>query len=167
MIRTLFLILPFLLSTWAMAASSDKLQTAYVKAHQTTLNYKTKTGIYIGQVKMTQGTTTILADRITTYFNKNDQLEKAVAIGKLASYTTLPDNSKLPFTASGEIINYYPIQGYVELIGQAKATQGNDSLAGPHIKYNINQQTVISLPVSTGHTTIIIQPEQKLSVGKG
>lgn len=163
MMRIIFLILILLIPAWTMAASSDKQQTAYVNAHQTTLNYKKRTGIYIGNVKMTQGTTTILADKVITYFNQDNQLEKAIATGNLASYTTLPDNSKLPFTAAGQTINYYPLQGYVELIGRAKATQGKDSLAGPHLKYDINQQTVVSLPEKTGHTTIIIQPDQKLS----
>ena len=163
MMRVIFLIVFILIPTWGMPASSDKHQVAYVNAHQTTLNYKTRTGIYIGNVKMTQGTTTILADKVITYFNQANQLEKAIATGNLASYTTLPDNSKLPFSAAGQTINYYPLQGYVELIGQAKATQGKDSLAGPHIKYDINKQTVISLPEKTGYTTIIIQPDQKLS----
>ena len=50
----------------------------------------------------------------------------------------------------------------MELIGEAKAEQGKDSLAGPHIQYDINKQVVTSLPAPTGHTTIIIQPDQKL-----
>jgi lipopolysaccharide export system protein LptA len=161
-----FILLAFVvvwLPTLAQAASTDKQQPAYVIADSTILNYKTHKGIYHGHVKMTQGTTIILADEITTYLTKNNQLIKAIAIGQLASYTTMPDNSKLPFNAIGQTINYYPLQGFVELIGQAKTTQGQDSLAGPHITYDINKQVVVSLPQQNGHTTIIIQPDQKSS----
>jgi len=163
MMRIIVLILILLLPAWALAASSDSDQTAYVVADNTTLNYKTHTGIYRGHVKMTQGTTTILADRVVTYANKHNKLIKAIATGNLASYSTLPDNSQLLFTAAGQTINYYPIKGTVELIGQAKATQGNDSLAGPHITYDIKKQTVVSLLEKAGHTTIVIQPDQKLT----
>ncbi len=161
--RLIFLLLISVLPSWAMAASSDKQQTAYITADSTTLNYKTRTGIYRGHVKMTQGTTVILADKVITYFTKDNKLEKATATGQLASYSTLPDDSQLPFTAVGQTINYYPLQGYVELIAQAQTTQGKDSLAGPHLKYDINQQTVVSLAEKNGHTTIIIQPNQKIA----
>ncbi len=165
MMKYILVVLIYLIPFYALAANSDKQQTAYITADNTTLNYKTRMGIYRGHVKMTQGTTTILADKVITYLNKTNQLEKAIATGQYqpATYTTLPDNSKLPFTAAGLTINYYPLQDYVELIGQAQATQGKDSLAGPRIQYNITAQTVVSLPEKNGHTTIIMQPDQKLS----
>lgn len=153
----------FLITINAHAASGDKLQIANLVADETTLNYKTHTGIYRGHVKMRQGTTVITGDKVITYGDKNNRLIKAIATGQLASYTTLPDNSKLPFIAAGQTLLYYPLAGFVEAIGQAKATQGNDSLAGPHIKYDINQQIVLSLPAKNSQTTIIIQPDQKFS----
>lgn len=156
-------ILFFILPLFAHAASTDKLQIANLVADETTLNYKTHIGVYRGHVKLTQGTTTILGDKIITYGDKNNKLIKAVAIGQPASYTTLPDNSQLPFTAVGDILHYYPILGIVDAIGKAKAIQGNDSLAGAHIKYDIKQQVVISLPEKNSQTTIIIQPNQKFS----
>lgn len=161
--RIIFFILGLLSPLLAIAASSDKDQNAFIVADSTTLNYKTHTGIYRGHVKMTQGTTTLLADEVITYGNKHNKLIRAIATGQPARYSTLPDHSHLLFTAIGETIDYYPLQGRVELIGQAQAKQGNDSLAGPHITYNINQQTVVSLFQKTQRTTIVIQPDQKLS----
>lgn len=158
----ILLIIIFPLTSWAL--STDKQQPAYIEADSASLNHKTGICIYRGNVKLTQGSTTIIADTLTTYLNAQNQLQQATAIGQLATYTTLPDNTKLPFTAVAQTINYYPIKSSVELIGQAKATQGSDSFAGPKINYDIKQQIVITPPSQGGRTTIIIQPQQKMSL---
>lgn len=150
----------------SFALSSDKQQTAYLQADSATLNHKTGVGIYHGNVKLTQGSTTITATTLTTYLDQQDQLIKAIGIGTNfmpASYNTLPDNSKLPFNAVALTINYYPPRSLVEFIDRAKAVQGQDTYTGPQLNYAINQQIVTS-PISTkGRTQIIIQPDQKES----
>lgn len=156
------LITIFPLTSWAL--STDKQQPAYIQADSATLNHKTGVCIYRGHVQLTQGSTTIIADTLTTYLNDQNALQQATAVGQLANYTTLPDNTKLPFTAVAQTINYYPIKAAVELIGQAKATQGSDSFAGPKINYDIKQQLVVTPPSQGGRTTIIIQPQQKMSL---
>lgn len=145
------------------ALGSDKQQPANLLADSAVLNRNTGVSVYRGNVKLTQGTTIITGDVIVTYTDKHNQLLKAVATGtqKLASYTTMPDNSKLLFTAIAQTINYYPNQGQAEFIGEAKATQGRDSFVGPQINYDINHEIVTSPSSHQGRTTIIIQPNQK------
>ncbi len=155
--------LSWFVSYCAYALSSDSKKELHIEADWSHLDHKTGICTYYGHVKLTQGTTVITADKAITYINKQNQLEKAVAIGKLASYSTLPDNSQLEFVALADTINYYPLQTLVELVGDASATQGKDSFAGPHMFYNTTKQTVTSPPSTQGRTTIILQPDQKLS----
>lgn len=159
----LFLLL-CLLPGLSFALASDKQQPAYLQADNATLNHKTGISIYRGNVKLTQGTTVVTGDIITAYTDKHNQLIKAVAVGtaaQRASYSTLPDNSKLQFTAIALTINYYPPQGHAEFIGLAQATQGQDTYTGPRLNYDINNEIVTSPTSHQGRTMIIIQPSQK------
>ncbi len=163
--QKLFTIIILLLLSYVpiecLALSSDKTQPVFVESDWATLNHKTGISTYHGHVKLTQGTTVVTADNLVTYTDKHNQLLKAVATGQLASYSTLPDNSKLLFTAVALTINYYPPKGYTEFIGQAKAIQGNDTYAGPQINYDINLQIVTSPKSQQGRTSIVILPSQK------
>ncbi len=150
----------------SFALSTDKLQPAVIEADSATLNQKTGICTYKGHVKLTQGSTVIAADTLITHLDRSSQLEQANALGQLASYTSMPDNSTLPFVAMAQTINYYPKKGLAVLIGQAKATQGSDSFAGPLINYDIKKQIVTTPSSTQGRTTIIIQPGQKISLPK-
>jgi lipopolysaccharide export system protein LptA len=146
------------------ALSADKQQTAHLQADSATLNHKTGISVYRGNVVLTQGTTVITANILTAYSDRHNQLIHAIATGaatKPASYSTLPDNSKLPFTATALTIDYHPPQGHVEFIGQAKALQGQDNFAGNELDYDMNNQIVVSPPSAGNRTTIIIQPDQQ------
>lgn len=154
------------ISCFCHALSTDKQQPAYIKSDSAVLNHKTKICIYIGHVELIQGSTTITADTLTTYSDAENQLEKTTAVGKVATYSTLPDNTPQKLVATALTINYYPKKAEVELIGDAKATQGSDSFAGPRINYDIKQQIITSPASKEGRTTIIIQPGQKIGLPK-
>lgn len=162
--RTIKLILFFMICIFPLtsfALKSDQQKPVYVEADSAVLNYKTGICQYQGNVKLTQGTTTVAANLLITYSDKHKKLQQAIATGLPASYSTLPDNSKIPFTASGNTIKYYPPKGYIEFIENAKAIQGKDTFAGPQINYDIKRQTVSSPSSHQGHTSIVIQPDQK------
>lgn len=163
-VSLIILLTALLLPGLSLALSTDSKQTFFVQSDSAVLNHKTGISTYRGNVILTQGTTVVTADVLVTYTDKHDKLLKAVATGQLASYSTLPDNSKLIFKAVGQTINYYPQKEYVEFIGEAKATQGDDSFAGPQLNYD-NIQQIVTSPVSAkGRTSIIIQPSQKIKL---
>lgn len=162
--KIIFIILFVLFPGITFALSTDKLQNAIIESDSATINHKTNTCIYRGHVKLTQGTTILTADLLTTYSNAKNQLQKAIAIGQLATYTTLPDNSSTSFIAQAKTINYNPLQSQIILVGDAKATQGSDSFAGPQINYNIKQQLVTTPASKQGRTTIVFQPGQRVSL---
>ena len=148
----------------SFALSTDKQQPALLQADSATINHKTGISVYTGHVKLVQGSTVITADVLTTLSTNQNQLELATAIGNPATYSTLPDNTTMMFNASALTLKYQVPSQQVDLTGNAKALQGNDSFAGPHIIYDIKQQLVISPPSDQGHTTILIQPTQKVTL---
>ena len=168
-IRLLIFFLCLLCVPIAFALDTDKDKLVFVEADATTLNHKTGINIYRGHVKLTQGTTVITGAIITTYANQRNQIEKAIAISDnntSASYQTITDLQKPLFIAVGDTINYYPERVWVELIGNAKATQGEDSFAGPQINYDMKQK-IVTTPISNkGRTKIIILPSEPLTEKK-
>lgn len=163
---TCFFLVSFFYSPLGFALSTDQQQVATINADAATLNPKTGFCIYRGHVVLKQGTTSILADNLTIQSDGKNQLEHAIAKGNLASYSTMPDNSTLEFIAMGETIDYYPKKNLIVLRGQAKATQGKDSFAGPVINYDTKSQMVTTPFSKQNRTTIVIQPDQKLTFPK-
>ena len=161
-VSTLILVLLMVFTSSSIyGLASDKEQRVILEhADSTHLNLKTGVSTYKGQVVLTQGTTILRGDKILTFTNKNNQLEKAIILGNPASYRTLikPDNPE--FIAVSNTINYYPQKGWIELIGNAKATQGEDSFAAPQINYDMTQGVIITPSSKAGRTQIIIQPKK-------
>lgn len=162
--KKILLFLFCLLPNLSFALSSDNNKPADLVADSAVLNHNSGIGIYRGHVILTQGTTIIKADVLTTYLDQHHQLIKAIAVGtptNLASYSTLPDNNKLPFSAIALTINYFPPRNWIEFIGQAKATQGQDNFSGPKLTYDVARKIVASPSSPQGRTHIILQPNQK------
>lgn len=144
------------------ALESDAKQKFHIVADSSLVDYKAGTSEYEGNVKVDQGTTHVVADRVTTKNNSNRRIEEAVAYGLtgLAEYWTTPKENDEIFRATAKIIRYFPVKGIVELEGNVTVTQGKSSFQGPLIIYNIKDQ-VFNAPASkSGRATIIIEPNQ-------
>lgn len=143
---------------------SDKTAKLYITSDTADLNKSTGISIFIGNVKVNHGSTHVTADKLTTYSDKKNQIVKAIAEGEngnLATYQTMTDPNKPPLNATALVIQYFPQQHYVILIGQANAVQGKDSISGPRLEYDVAKQILLSKTIpgtSNGRTTIVIQP---------
>lgn len=142
------------------ALPSDKTQPIHVITGTAQWNGNANTTTLTNNVVITQGTTTITADKLVLYADKNNQVTKAVATGQLATYSTITNPAKPKLHAVAQIIEYYPPLGQVNLIGQAKVMQGNNSMTSARIEYNINNQTVVSPASSQSRVMIVIQPKE-------
>jgi lipopolysaccharide export system protein LptA len=145
------------------ALQSDAAQTARFASDNVSFNDNNGTTIYSGNVKMEQGTTHLIADKVVVYRNKDGSTDKAVATGKLAHYITLPDNQKDPVDAFGDKIEYYPQKHLAIIIGNGNVIQSKNSLKGPYIIYDMVKQTVTSVappstPAAEKKSLIILQP---------
>jgi lipopolysaccharide export system protein LptA len=111
---------------------------------------------------MGQGTTHIVADKVTAYKNMQGDIDQVVAIGNPAHYSTLPDDQKYPIDAFGDRIVYYPIARIAQIIGNGYVTQGKNSLKGPHIIYEMDKKIVRSLPLAARNgekSSLVLQPQ--------
>ena len=100
----------------------------------------------------------LFAEKLVVYDNKNNKVYKIVAFGKRAHYSTLPDGKKDILNAKANIIQYYPLKNTAILIGDAEVTQKSSTMRGPHITYNMQQQTVLLNPSPKNQAKISFQP---------
>lgn len=151
-----------LLCLWSLtcaALESDSKQKVYIESDSATLNRQQQTSVFIGNVKIDQGSTHIRADKLTLYFDDHEKIKRAVAEGNLAHYQTQPEAGKPVFHARAQSIEYNLASKVIELKGNATAEQGENRFKGPHILYNMQSQTILSAKKAGGRTTIVLDPQ--------
>ncbi len=145
------------------ALPEDQAQIVQLRAGSADINQQTHTGIYLEDVQLDQGTTHIRAMEATTTGNEKNQLILAVIKGNRdnqAHYWTLPAADKPIMHAYANTMKYYPERHVIELIGNARVEQGNNSFAAPKITYDTKAQHIVSEASGTARTTIIFHPEK-------
>ena len=143
------------------ALTEDRTQIMEVHARSADLNHQTHRGIYSGDVEVDQGSTHIRAAEAITEGNLKNQLVKAIIKGNKeaqAHYWTINEANKPPLHAYADTIYYYPERHLIDLVGNARVEQGDDSFTAPKISYDILHQHVISKSDGKGRTSIIIHP---------
>ncbi|MFT4060508.1 MAG: lipopolysaccharide transport periplasmic protein LptA [Legionella sp.] len=146
------------------ALPSDNEKVMHVMADSANLDQQTHKGIYTGNVELTQGTSNLQATKAMTLGNEKNQLVLAVANGeqgKQAHYWAITDEKKPPLHAYADIIKYYPMRHLIELIGNARVEQGDDSFSAHKISYDTIKKQVISQGNGKKRITIIYHPEKK------
>ena len=146
------------------AMPDDRDQIVQLRAGSADINQQTHQGIYRDDVQLDQGTTHIRANEAITTGNEKNQLILASIKGNSsaqAHYWTLPAADKPLMHAYADTINYYPERHLIELMGNARVEQGNNSFAAPKITYDTLAQHVISEASGAARTTIIFHPEKR------
>lgn len=157
--NTFFFTLLQSISFSAYCLSSDGNEPLQINADKTEINYFTGVTVYSGNVIATQGTTCLQADKVITYSDDKQQIQKIIAEGDRAIYKTLPKPEQKPLIAKAKTIDYYPEKADVILSGDGEVVQGTNIFRGPKIYYNIKSQLVISTPVKNERTHVIVQPK--------
>ncbi len=143
-----------------IALPTDKEQPVNIYSNTADLNQKTGVNIFNGNVIITQGTTKITANQLTTYSDSKHQIIKAIAIGTPANYQTLPKVGDNLFQASANTIEYIPIKHQVILIDNAKLEQNGNMLQSNYIVYNELTQQLITKHYNNNRTTITLEPQK-------
>ncbi|KTC80025.1 lipopolysaccharide transport periplasmic protein LptA [Legionella cherrii] len=162
---SLILLLMFL-SSIVYALTEDKEKIMHVMADTADLSQQEHKGIYTGNVELVQGTTNLHAAKAVTLGNEKNQLVVAIAsgtTGKQAHYWTTTDPKKPPVHAYADTIRYYPLRHLIELIGNARVEQGENSFSAAKISYDTEKQHVLSQGNNNQRITIIYHPEKKPS----
>lgn len=154
-------ILALFLSFSAAALPEDAHEKLLIVSDSSIYNYKTGINTFEGHVKVDQGSTHILADRLITKSNSDHKIKEAIAYGfqQTAHYWTLPKLGDPEIHANGNIITYYPIASNVIIKENVLVTQGENSFQGKVIHYNMKDQTIIVPASENGRAVLVYNPD--------
>ena len=125
----------------ALALSSDREPPMYIEADRADIDDKNGVSVYTGNVKVTQGTFQLLADKLTVHIN-DSQIQKAVATGNPARYKQRPDGKDEDIEAEALQMEYYASPERIVLRERAVASQGGDEFRSDKIVYDIKKDIV-------------------------
>ncbi|MGQ3891250.1 lipopolysaccharide transport periplasmic protein LptA [Legionella sp. CNM-4043-24] len=141
----------------------DCSKSARLAADSADLNQLTHRGVYLGNVQFDQGTTHLRASKAITEGNAQNKLTFAAAYGsqtEQAHYWEKTAENKPLLHAWANEIRYYPERHLIELIGNARIVQGNDSFSAAEIRYDTEKQHVVANSKGKTRTMIIFHPEK-------
>ena len=78
------------------ARTDDSEKPIHITADSAELNEKSGVSIYRGDVKMVQGTTILTGDIVTVY-TANDEVDKMISVGDLATYQETTDDGDIVY----------------------------------------------------------------------
>lgn len=161
--KFLTLIVTALLSVTAHALPEDRDKPIHISADSASIDEKSGFTIYLGDVKITQGTLLIEADRVELK-RGGKGVEVVTAYGKQAHFRQKPDTDK-PYTdAWGDTIVYKVAKEILTLEKNAKVVSDKDTFTGDRILYNLKTSIVDAFSDtkegSAGRVEMIIQPSK-------
>lgn len=147
-----------MMMTASFGLTSDNQQPVTIEADKAYFDHTQGLSIYEGHVSAIQGASQLSADKVIAYTDNHQKLKLLIATGSPAHYQTQPNHKPLILTHA-DTIKYAPLEQTVELLGTAHAEQGQNKIDGPHLIYNMAQQSLSSFSLPAGRTRIVIMPQ--------
>lgn len=149
-------------SIQAFALDEDSKAKLNIVADSGTYNFKTGVDIYEGHVKIDQGSTHIIADKLVTKKNNLHKIQEAIAYGlqEPAHFWTLPKLGEPEMHAYAKTIKFYPLESNVSLEHDVSVIQGENSFKGELIHYNSSEQTITVPAISNGRAVLVYNPDK-------
>jgi lipopolysaccharide export system protein LptA len=151
----------------AYSLASDKTKTLYLASDRSQIDYKTGITVFIGHVKLDQGSTHLTGDKLIANLNAQHKIYKVVTFGNQAKYSTLQHPGEAIFHAEAKTLTYFPDTGQVYLDEKALTFQGNNKISGAHITYNTKKQQGIAKQTKHKRVTMVINPNNTSSLNNG
>jgi lipopolysaccharide export system protein LptA len=123
----------------ALAEKADRNRPVQIEADSVHMDDANKTAQYVGRVILTQGTMSMLADRIDVSQDAQG-MASGVAIGKPVHFKQKMDGRAESMEAEATRVEYDARTELVKLIGSAHLKQGDDDLRGDLITYDMNTE---------------------------
>ncbi len=120
---------------YAHALSNDRDQAADITADDVEIDFKTGKRVFIGNVRIVQGSLKIKADKLVADY-QNGQLNNATAYGNPAKFRQRADGKATDDEGEGREIYVNARENSIDLRQQAKLRQGGQVANGNHIYYN-------------------------------
>lgn len=160
--KWLVLSLTGFMATNALALPEDTQQEIHILSDKASLDRGKGKIIYIGNVKMKQGTLSIEADHVTLIRNQQG-LQQVIAKGSPAKYEQVLSVNEDKTHAYGDTIIYRTDIEKLTLIDNAGLKKAGNLFTGEKIIYSIKDQQVQadgqSQEKSAGRIKMVIQPQ--------
>jgi lipopolysaccharide export system protein LptA len=122
--------------TAAHALATDKDQPIEIEADYAQLDESKQLTVYTGGVVVIQGSIRMSGDKLTVYYDDDQQLKDAYLEGKPARFKQRPDGKDEDFEGESRRMEYHARDDLLHLIDDARLTQGKQTLTGPRISYD-------------------------------
>ncbi len=120
----------------AFALSTDRDQPINIEADWAEADDKKGVTVYKGKVVIVQGSLRISGDVVTMYFDKSNELQRMIAVGRLARFRQKPDGEAVYQHAKAERIQYNLLTDTMVLTGRAQLSKGEDFIRAKRIVYD-------------------------------
>lgn len=152
----------------AAVVAADRDQPIRIQANSATLDDRSNTAVYTGDVIITQGSMRLTGGRVTLNTDAEGAVSKIVSQGSPATYNQTPEGGS-PVAARGQTIEYMADADRVVLIDNAFLEQDGNTFQGEYISYDINREVVDAGRASSESATsgqqdrieIVIQPRKR------
>jgi lipopolysaccharide export system protein LptA len=150
--------------TSVFAENADREKPINIEADRGTMDDKTSTAVFEGNVVLTQGTLIIRADQLTV-IQENNEFKKGIAVGNLAYFKQKREGYDDFIEGEAERIEYNAISDELRMFRNARLWREEDEVHGPFISYDASteQFTVDGgrSPSDSGRVKAIIKPKAK------
>jgi len=158
-VRTLALLV-LLLPCQLWALSTDRDQPIEVEADELEVRELERISIYLGNVKLVQGSLEINADRVVLHFNEANDLTLMEMTGTPATLRQLDDNQQ-ELRGEAKQIDYTQSDSMLILRDSARLSQAGDTIESDLIRINTQNNSLQAGSIeSEQRVKMLIQPKQ-------
>jgi len=149
----------------SLALSDDFSQKAKISSDNQYIDIGKSVAIYRGNVKITQGSITISADRLEIYNHGNKGLELMVLKGKPARFSQTVDDGTV-ISAQANEVRFERGSNIIKLNHKAQLTWGKNTVKGEIITYDMIRKLLNADGDANkeNQVTTILQPNEKVKV---
>ncbi|KAA0692471.1 lipopolysaccharide transport periplasmic protein LptA [Halopseudomonas laoshanensis] len=152
----------------AATVAADRDQPIRIQANSATLDDRSNTAVYTGNVIITQGSMRLTGNRVTLNTDAEGAVSKIVSQGTPATYKQTPEGGS-PVDSRGQTIEYLADADRVVLIDDAFLEQDGNTFQGEYISYDITREVVDAGRANSNGGTggeqdrieILIQPRKR------
>ncbi|CAM4297106.1 lipopolysaccharide transport periplasmic protein LptA [Vibrio astriarenae] len=151
-----------MVSTPALALSTDSEQPIYIDSDSQQLDMQSNKVTFAGDVKLKQGSININADKIVVMRDPADGAIKEIeAYGKLTTFSQLTDDGNTLYGEAEEL--YYNMRtDELTMLKRAMLSQDGSQISGDKIRYKISEQKLVADGAQTGgRVSTVLQPPAK------
>lgn len=141
------------------ALSGDRDKPIRIVSERVDVDHKQGINSYHGDVKMTQGSLRINADKVIVRY-RGQAVESVAAFGKPATFRQRLDDQQGEVTGSALRMDYNAVDHTLRLSEDAKVRQGEDVVMSPKVNYNIETSRLQADGSPENRVYTVLQPRK-------